>query len=531
MKEQFTVIDLFAGPGGLGEGFSAFRDEQGSEKFKIRLSIEKESSAHRTLQLRSFYRQFPTGKAPAAYYDFLSGKLGQDPEDELYKTTLFRKQTEAAKEESRNLTLGEDDSEIYKCVRKALNKSKGPWILVGGPPCQAYSVAGRVRNRGIYNYVAEKDHRNFLYREYLEIIAQFRPSVFIMENVKGLLSASIKGKPIFNQILNDLRCPQSVIKKGTQKTKYEIFSLTSSVSETGELFDVKLDPASLIIQSENYGIPQSRHRVILLGIRSDLARRITPAILQPCKSGPTVEDVIRDLPRLRSGLSKEPDSIENWIIQINSGIENVIRQVRNEGLSEVAKVMESSVHKISRTLLHRGSNWSVKPVLARRKKQKPALEINSWFNDPQGIPLVCNHETRGHIAADLHRYLFCAAYSKIAGSATQRTPMAHEFPKSLAPKHKNWNSGHFSDRFRVQSAKHPGTTITSHISKDGHYYIHYDPVQCRSLTVREAARIQTFPDNYFFVGNRTQQYVQVGNAVPPLLANQIAEIVNNIFEQ
>jgi DNA (cytosine-5)-methyltransferase 1 len=142
---------------------------------------------------------------------------------------------------------------------------------------------------------------------------------------------------------------------------------------------------------------------------------------------------------------------------------------------------------------------------------------------------VCNHATRSHIRADLHRYFFVSAFGLVHG----RSPLLNDFPRALLPDHENVAAAlketKFNDRFRVQVASRPATTITSHISKDGHYFIHPDPAQCRSLTVREAARLQTFPDNYFFEGERTAQYHQVGNAVPPLLAHQIAKIVAEIF--
>jgi DNA (cytosine-5)-methyltransferase 1 len=148
----------------------------------------------------------------------------------------------------------------------------------------------------------------------------------------------------------------------------------------------------------------------------------------------------------------------------------------------------------------------------------------NWLVDPK-LETLPNHTTRGHMASDLARYFFAAVFAKVVG----RSPKASDYPDELAPEHANWATGKFADRFRVQLSDGPSSTVTSHISKDGHYFIHPDPLQCRSLSVREAARLQTFPDNYFFRGNRTQQYVQVGNAVPPLLARWIGDALWTIL--
>jgi DNA (cytosine-5)-methyltransferase 1 len=140
-----------------------------------------------------------------------------------------------------------------------------------------------------------------------------------------------------------------------------------------------------------------------------------------------------------------------------------------------------------------------------------------------------NHEARSHMPSDLQRYLFASSFADFYG----RSPSLVDFPFRLLPEHENVAAGvagdTFADRFRVQCWDSPSTTVTSHIAKDGHYFIHPDPTQFRSLSVREAARLQTFPDNYFFMGPRTSQYQQVGNAVPPELAKQIAGVVFEMF--
>lgn len=522
MSKQIKVIDLFAGPGGLGEGFSSFVDNKtGHRPFKIALSVEKEASAHATLALRAFYRQFEPEETPPEYYQFLRGEKGKRPEDGLYELAKYRSEINSARREARCLTLGEDNVAIDLALSKALGKGED-CILIGGPPCQAYSLVGRARRSGIVNYVAEEDGRNFLYREYLRILRKCRPMIFVMENVKGILSAKVEGDFVFQRIIDDLSDPWKAA--GGKGSRYRVVSMVVP-SETQTT-----DPHDYIIRMEKFGIPQTRHRVILLGIREDLYTRNDLKTLTPRKPAP-VQKVIGDLPRLRSGLSKARAS-ESWLSVVQS-IHQIGAQVRSHDLfggRKVAIAMEDAAKAAGLVPDSRGNNFS-RDTEGLNLHKRMSERLRDWYRDTHQPRLLCNHETRGHIAGDLHRYMFGATWSLVAEKEgwDRPFPKPENYPSSLRPKHANFSSGDFADRFRVQSAERIATTVTSHISKDGHYFIHYDPAQCRSLTVREAARIQTFPDNYFFLGNRTQQYVQVGNAVPPLLARDIAGIVSGVI--
>ncbi len=512
-KPKIPVVDLFAGPGGLGEGFSALEN---GEAFQIIVSAEKDPIAHETLRLRAFFRllknKMPDGLAD--YYAFCNGESKAPFTDKTKE--LWRE----ADEEALCIVLGteEGNAKLDAAIHQRLGHDTGikPWILIGGPPCQAYSLVGRARNKGNTDYSAETDHRNFLYKEYLRIINRYKPAMFVMENVKGMLSAKVGGGKIFNEILQDLATPARVFAGETGNPRYKIFSLVSEQHFEPDGDPTKIDANAFIIKAEHYGIPQARHRVILVGIREDFTQG-SLAKLAP-KQLLNVEDVIDALPKLRSRLSKEPDSAANWQTRVKEQILGVAQDANKAGMVGV----EQTLHKAVKDLIKHQTYGNDRVPRHNEIASTGLIELNDWFKD-ENLNFWLNHETRGHRIDDLGRYAFAAAFAEIHN----RSPKGHtEFNlPGLAPAHKNWESGKFSDRFRVQTKKGPSTTITSHISKDGHYFIHYDPAQCRSLTVREAARLQTFPDNYFFQGGRTMQYHQVGNAVPPFLANQIAAIV------
>lgn len=471
-----------------------------------------EKFAHETLTLRAFFRQF-MGNVPDDYYAFLHGKISKAD-----LISLFPLEYENACNEAWQKELGDgDDAELDRRIEIALHNAK-EWILIGGPPCQAYSLVGRSRTGGI----SSKDKRVRLYEEYLRIIARHAPPVFVMENVKGLLSAKVNQQEIFHQILSDLQNPTLALAttrpdRHYKKHRYKLLSLTSEVFDDNLFEDT---PPDFIIRAEEYGVPQKRHRVIIFGMREDIYSEFTydqlaGVLLNPA-AGPTVSTVIGDLPQLRSGLSKHyDDTFEHWAEIISTGMSKQLADQINTELST----------KIRNNL------DSLKNRKFRGKSRKPKLSgaLHEWLHDERLNGNITNHDPRTHMDSDLWRYFYCSSYAQVYG----RSPKLEDFPEYLLPDHQSAlvrKKNHaFADRFRVQLADQPSTTITSHISKDGHYYIHYDPEQCRSLTVREAARLQTFPDNYFFCGPRTSQYHQVGNAVPPFLAKQLAESVLEIL--
>jgi DNA (cytosine-5)-methyltransferase 1 len=516
MKEPIPVIDLFAGPGGLGEGFSSYTDPKGHRPFRIALSIEKHPQAHATLELRSFFRQFRGRRVPNTYYRFLRGEISRE---ELFATHPEEARTAAAEAWRAELGLA-PLATVRARITKAL-AGRTPWILIGGPPCQAYSVAGRSRNKGVNSYDPERDVKQTLYVEYLQIIADHQPAVFVMENVKGLLSATLSAKRLFERILEDLRDPLRAIEREGRTTSakyrrltYRIHSLTVDDSLT------PLNPADYLVHAERYGVPQARHRVILVGVREDLELGRPRSL----RKRPQVASkrVFQGLPRLRSGITKRKGSSEVWLQVVSSARDRAwLAAVRKNGGAQIARQILSVLDDLVAPKQGRGAEFIEYDSDVGYRKD--------WFLDAR-INGVCNHSSRRHMASDLHRYLFASSFARVKG----RSPQLMHFPKRLLPKHSNvelavTSSEYFADRFRVQLANKPATTITSHISKDGHHYIHPDSLQCRSLTVREAARLQTFPDNYFFCGNRTSQYIQVGNAVPPLLAVQIAAIVHELI--
>ena len=408
-KDTYNFIDLFAGAGGLSEGFI-------QAGFSPIAHVEMNSYAAQTLETRTGYFYLKSKGKLNIYYDYISGKitrkeyLEQIPEEQL-KSVICE-------------TMSDDTLPgLFKDIDKILS-SKGIEkvdVIIGGPPCQAYSLVGRAQSSHMEKPMAE-DPRNDLYKLYAKFLQKYQPQMFVFENVVGILSANAGAT--WMKVQNALRA-----------VGYEI--------------------ECHVQNSKNFGVLQNRKRMIIVGWLKD-SKMSYPEFKSKMVAA-TVNDILSDLPTLHPG--EKADEYDTWEL---SGYLN-----------------ETGIRTKDDVLTHHCARPN-KPRDIEIYKRTIAL-----WND-------------GHKRLNYN-----------------------DLPDELKT-HKNRKS--FLDRFKVvegdESCCH---TMLAHISKDGHYFIHPDIEQHRSITVREAARIQSFPDNYYFEGPRTAQFVQIGNAVPPLMAKGIAE--------
>jgi len=392
--KNYTFIDLFAGCGGLSEGFYM-------QNFKSLTHVENDHYACKTLKTRMLHYGYSKKNASVLEKDITSNNI-----IELIKQEVGNKEID---------------------------------VIIGGPPCQSFSSLGRAKDeKGMSD-----DPRNYLFESYEKILNHFQPKFFIFENVTGLLTAKLGGQKTIDVILDRL----------------------------GNNYNLLDNPSDMVLNSCDYGVPQIRKRVILIGVRKDIGvdpndiyRGIKKTHKNPSSKDSndrekidcvTVYDSIGDMPSILPGegekiVSHSVTKWNNYLHKVRSMKDSKLRDhvARNHNIHDRSRYREMSKNK-----------WNFKELL----KHKPAL----------------NH-------------------------AKQRV---------------------FGNSYVVQFWDKPARTIIAHLYKDGNQFIHPDYKQERTLTVREAARLQSFSDNFIFEGSRTQQYKQIGNAVPPIMAEAIAKSI------
>lgn len=400
---KIKTVDLFAGCGGLTEGFAQ------SGLFETLACVEWESAQCQNLTKRLKEKWNMT-----------------DADQRVIRFDIQR---------TEELLSGFSDEEYGTSVGLDALVGTDLDLVIGGPPCQAYSIAGRIRDE----HGMKNDYRNFLFESYLRVVEHFKPKAFVFENVPGLLSAKPGDTPIVE-----------LIQKQFSEAGYAIIS----------------DLKNAVVDVSDYGVPQKRKRVIILGLRKEiygdqcltLIKKFYEEILPSYKSEKkkTLRDAIGDLP----------------------------------GLYPTEKVVTYNGRKTAHTVASAG---------------------------------VKNHISRYHNQRDIKLFSMLAA--DIESGANQY--LAIDARKALYTQHTGKTSN--IHKYNVLKWDEPSTTIPAHLCKDGLRHIHPDSRQARTITVREAARIQTFPDDYEFIGAMTDQYKMIGNAVPPEFARRLALAVHQLL--
>lgn len=417
MKKK-CFIEVFSGAGGLSEGFVR-------AGFEGIAHVEMNKDACLTLETRAIYHYLKSKNQLGIYKQYLQGFITRNElienfgiPDEVLKSVIHKEISDKTIES------------IFQSIDERL-LGRSPDLLIGGPPCQAYSIVGRARDPN----KMKEDPRNNLYVYYVEFLKKYQPKVFVFENVPGILSAN----------------------NGSQLGK--IFEAIKAVGYNVEY---------KVLNSKNFNVLQDRKRVIIIGSRSDLDFQypdFKEKDLSDSKKG--FGELYRDLKFLNHG-----DGIMGAVDYENDTISDYL------------------------------------------KESKIRTEEDEF---------VTQHIVRPNNENDLQIYRLAVELKSKGRNLNYRD----DVPQHLK-KHKNESS--FLNRFNVVAEDNLSQTVVAHIAMDGHYFIHPDINQNRSISIREAARIQSFPDNYFFEGSRTAAFKQIGNAVPPLMAEGIAKQIIKKFK-
>lgn len=419
--KNLNFIDLFAGAGGLSEGF-----EQAG--YTPIAHVEIDAAASFSLKTRSAYNYLKKHGKESIYHDYLK--------DQIKRNDLYSFIPDEVLNSIINKPIGSEfNSQIHNQIERQLEGREVDFII-GGPPCQAYSLVGRARSANNM----KGDARNFLYVQYAEYLQKYKPKMFVFENVLGLRSA---GDGVYLEHMRKL-----FAKKGYSFTEF-------------------------LVNASDFGVLQNRRRIIIVGWVNDFLPNI-PNLSKPKNeiSG-TVRDIFDDLPKIKDG-----DKMDKW-----------------------------------------------------RTYEKPKSDYLEQSGIRNGMEILTQHITRPH--NDQDKEIYKIAVDRWSNGKKERLNY-NDLPDRLKT-HNNQHS--FLDRFKVVGKEEScSQTIVAHIAKDGHYYIHPEIGQNRSISVREAARLQSFPDNFYFEGfregaNRTAAFKQIGNAVPPLMAKVIAEKIKEILCQ
>lgn len=413
-KEKFTFIDLFAGCGGLSEGF--YRTG-----FKALAHVEMNHDACQTLKTRAVYYFLKQNRRLSEYNRYLRKEITTDQLYNLAPKSVLK----SVIHQTMN---SESMPELFKQIDNLKKEQRVEEIdlIVGGPPCQAYSLVGRA----VKGDKMESDPRNYLYELYIKVLKRYKPTMFVFENVPGLLTA--KGGQYFEDM-----------KKSFKSAGYTI--------------------DHTILNAKNFKVLQDRKRVILIGWKNNLKFKY-PSFAEKDFSY-KVADLFSDLPKLQAGESNDVYTTDEYSDYLK---ENKIRK-KDDVLT-----------------------WHIARPHISRDREIYKNVITAWVNYKKRLKYT-------------------------------------DLPQELCT-HQNRTA--FLDRFKVVASDEPTShTMMAHISKDGHYFIHPDIHQARSITVREAARIQSFPDDFYFEGSRTAAFTQIGNAVPPLMAAGIASKLKKMLEK